>query len=64
MQMAACANPLVTLLLSLERLSRTAKQIFPGKELRRFSPNSYIHVSVSDLCIYSSNRSAYSAAGK
>jgi hypothetical protein len=27
------------------------KQIFPGKELRGYSPNSYIHVSVSDLYI-------------
>ncbi len=26
-------------------------QIFPGKELRGYSPNSYIHVSVSDLYI-------------
>jgi hypothetical protein len=28
-----------------------SKQIFPGKELRGYSPNSYIHVSVSDLYI-------------
>ncbi len=27
------------------------KQIFPGKELRGYSPNSCIHVSVSDLYI-------------
>jgi hypothetical protein len=27
------------------------KQIFPGKELCDYSPNSYIHVSVSDLYI-------------
>ncbi len=27
------------------------KQIFPGKELRGYSPNSYIRVSVSDLYI-------------
>jgi hypothetical protein len=27
------------------------KQIFPEKELRGYSPNSYIHVSVSDLYI-------------
>ncbi len=26
-----------------------SKQIFPGNELRGYSPNSYIHVSVSDL---------------
>jgi hypothetical protein len=25
--------------------------MFPGKELRGYSPNFYIHVSVSDLCI-------------
>jgi hypothetical protein len=25
--------------------------VFPEKELRGLSPNSYIHVSVSDLCI-------------
>jgi hypothetical protein len=27
------------------------KQIFPGKELRGYSPNSYIHFSVSDSYI-------------
>ncbi len=27
------------------------KQIFQGKELRGYSPNSHIHVSVSDLHI-------------
>ena len=27
------------------------------------SPNFHIHVAVSDLCIYSHDRSAYSAAG-
>jgi hypothetical protein len=31
--------------------SEDSKQIFPGKELRGCSPNSYIHVSVSDLYI-------------
>ena len=31
--------------------TETLKQIFPGKELRGYSPNSYIHVSVSDLYI-------------
>ncbi len=30
---------------------RNLKQIFPEKELRGHSPNSYIHVSVSDLYI-------------
>jgi hypothetical protein len=28
-----------------------AKQIIPGKERRGYSPNSYIHVSVSELYI-------------
>jgi hypothetical protein len=28
-----------------------SKQIFPGKELRGYSPNSYIHVFVRDLFI-------------
>jgi hypothetical protein len=28
-----------------------SKQILTEKELRGYSPNSYIHVSVSDLCI-------------
>ncbi len=28
-----------------------SKQILPGKKLRGYSPNSYIHVSVSDLYI-------------
>jgi hypothetical protein len=27
------------------------KQLFPGKKLRGYSPNSYIHVSVSNLNI-------------
>jgi hypothetical protein len=31
--------------------SENSKQIFTGKELRGYSPNSYIHVSVSDLYI-------------
>jgi hypothetical protein len=30
---------------------RKFTQIFPEKELRGYSPNSYIHVSVSDLYI-------------
>ena len=34
--------------------------VFPGKELRDLSPNSYIHVSVSDLYI----PSTYWAAAK
>ncbi len=29
--------------------TKNSIQIFPGKELRGYSPNSYIHVSVSDL---------------
>jgi hypothetical protein len=39
------------------------KQIFPEKELRGQQSNFHIHVSVSDLYIYSHDRSAYSAAG-
>jgi hypothetical protein len=31
--------------------TENTKQIFPGKKLRDYSPNSYIHVSVSDLSI-------------
>jgi hypothetical protein len=31
--------------------TENSKQIFPGKELRGYSPSSYIHVSVSDLYI-------------
>jgi hypothetical protein len=31
--------------------TKISKQIFPGKELRGYSPNSYNHVSVSDLYI-------------
>jgi hypothetical protein len=31
------------------RNTENSKQIFPGKELHGYSPNSYIHVSVSDL---------------
>jgi hypothetical protein len=38
--------------MSLQRHNtENSKQIFPGKELRGYSPNSYIHVSVSDLYI-------------
>ncbi len=45
--------------------TENSKQIFSRKKLRGYSPNSYIHVSVSDLHIpQSSDRSAYSAAGK
>jgi hypothetical protein len=31
--------------------TENSKQIFPGKELSGYSPNSYIHVSVIDLYI-------------
>jgi hypothetical protein len=31
--------------------TKNSKQIFPGKELRGYSPNSYIHISVSYLYI-------------
>jgi hypothetical protein len=44
--------------------TENSKQIFPGKELRVYSPNSYIHVSVSDLYTYFYYQSAYSAAEK
>ncbi len=40
------------------------KQIFPEKELRGHSSNSYIHFSVCDLYVYSHDRSDLSAAGK
>jgi hypothetical protein len=33
------------------RNTENSKQIFPEEELRGYSPNSYIHVSVSDLYI-------------
>jgi hypothetical protein len=33
--------------------TETSKQIFPGKKLRCYSPNSYIHVSVSGLFLWS-----------
>jgi hypothetical protein len=39
------------------------KQIFPEKELRGHSPYFHINVSVSDLYMYSHDRSAYSAVG-
>ena len=32
--------------------TENSKQILPGKELRGYSPNSYIHVSLSDLHVY------------
>jgi hypothetical protein len=41
-----------------------SKKIFPEIKLRGLNTNSYIHVSVSDLCTYSHDRSAYSSAGK
>jgi hypothetical protein len=31
--------------------TENSKPIFPGKELRGYNPNSYIHVPVSDLYI-------------
>jgi hypothetical protein len=39
------------------------RKIFPKKELRGYSPNFHILVSVCERFIYSHNRSAYSAAG-
>ena len=32
--------------------TENSKQILSGKELRAYSPNSYIHVSLSDLHVY------------
>jgi len=56
---------LCVLLPALQRHStENSKQIFSEKELHGYSPNSGILVSVSVLYIYSSDRSAYSAAGK
>ncbi len=54
----------LVIIITLQRHNtENSKQIIPGKELRGYSPNSYIHVSASDLYIYFSDRSAYSAAG-
>ena len=39
------------------------KQIFPEKEYRGLSPNFHIHVTVSELYIYSHDGSAFSAGG-
>ncbi len=39
------------------------KQIFPEKEYRGLIPNFHIHVSVSELYIYSHDESACSAGG-
>jgi hypothetical protein len=44
-----------------ETMQKILKQIFPGKELRGYSPNSYFRVSVR--FIYSPYWSAYSATG-
>jgi hypothetical protein len=44
--------------------TENSEQIFPENELFGLSPNFHIHVSVSDLYMYSYDRSAYSAAGK
>ncbi len=43
--------------------TKNSKQIFPEKELRGHTPSFHIHVSVSDLYIYSHVQSDYSAAG-
>ncbi len=44
--------PLYLMQTTLQRHNtENAKQIFPEKELCGYSPNSYIHVSVSDLYI-------------
>jgi hypothetical protein len=39
------------------------KQIFPEKEYRGLSPNFHIHVSVSELYVYSHDGAAVSAGG-
>jgi hypothetical protein len=53
-----------TFVCTLERQNtEISKQIFTEKEYRGLSPN-YIHVSVSDLYMYSHDRSSYSAGGK
>ncbi len=44
--------------------TENSKQIFPEKELSGLSPNYHMHVFVSDLYVYSHDRSAYSAAEK
>ncbi len=47
-----CDKMVLTTDPALQRHStENSKQIFPGKELRGYSPNSYIHVSVCDLYI-------------
>ena len=44
--------------------TENSKQIFPEKELRGLSPNSYIHVSLCDVYIPTIGLLAYSAIGK
>ncbi len=44
--------------------TENSKQIFPEMTLRGIVSKSYIHVSVSNLYVYSHDQSAYSAAGK
>jgi hypothetical protein len=44
--------------------TENSKQIFPEKELRGYSPNSYIHVSVSDFYFSLIGLPLYSSAGK
>ncbi len=50
-----CDNVSISTLVWYSTLQRhnteNSKQVFPGKELRGYSPNSYIHVSMSDLYI-------------
>ncbi len=48
----SASSHLFAQLFALQRHNtENSKQIFPEKELRGYSPNSYIHVSVSDLYI-------------
>jgi hypothetical protein len=51
MKKADYVQNLFYLLHCKDRIPKNSKQIFPGKELRGYSPNFYIHVSVSDSYI-------------
>jgi hypothetical protein len=57
-------NPQIPHWKDTEKKYRKFETYFKKRKLCSYSPNSYIHVSVSDLYIYSPDGSAYSAAGK
>jgi hypothetical protein len=62
--MANTGRMLPTACTTLQRQNtEISKQIFPEKEYRGLSPNVHIHVSVSDLYMYSHDGSPYSAGG-